>query len=243
MRESQEQIFADIPELRTVDRADRSRIKSFVLRSTQMKKSQIEAVKRYYGRYGVPYQASPIDLGALFGNDKPVIVEIGFGMGTATFQIAQERDGYNYLALEVFITGFAKLIKCVGEAELTNIRLMRFDAVAVLEDMIGDSEVAGFHIFFPDPWPKKRHHKRRLIQAPFAELLADKLRPGGYIYAVTDWLPYAEQMLTVFDSVTALQNPHNGFAPPVAWRPETRFEHRGLAEEHPISEVWVTKRS
>lgn len=242
MRETQETIFADIPELRSVERTDKHSIKSFVLRGTRLKSFQVEAVRAYYHDYVIPYDGKQLDFKAVFGNDNPTIIEIGFGMGVATHLIARERTQYNYLGIEVFLSGFTKLLDKVGKEGLYNVRLMRFDAVEVLNQMIGDNTVAGFHIFFPDPWPKKRQHKRRLIQAPFATLLAQKLTKGGYIYAVTDWLEYAQQMLEVFDEVEDLVNPHGGFAPPVPWRPETRFEQKGKDKEHTISEVWVQRR-
>ncbi len=243
MRETQETIYADIPELRIVERDDQRSIKSFVLRGTPLKSFQVEAVRAYYDDYVIPYEPKLLDFERIFGNDKPVIIEIGFGMGVATHLIAKERTEYNYLALEVFLSGFTKLLDKVGKDGLDNIRLMRFDAVAVLEQMVGDSTVAGFHIFFPDPWPKKRQQKRRLIQGEFAALLGRKLSPGGYIYAVTDWVPYAEQMLEVFAGIEELTNPSGGFCPPVSWRPETRFEVKGREQEFQINEVWVEKKA
>ncbi len=242
MREKQDTIYRDIPELRIVERDDAHSIKSFVLRGTRLKPFQIEAVRAYYNDYVIPYTGKVTDFDAIFANGKPLVIEIGFGMGVATGLIARDRSQYNYLAIEVFLSGFTKLLDKVGKENLTNVRLMRFDAVAVLSQMVADGSVSGFHIFFPDPWPKKRQHKRRLIQAPFAQLLAQKLAPGGYIYAVTDWQEYAEQMLAVFDATFGLVNPHGGFAPPVAWRPETRFEQKGREKEHPINEVWVEKQ-
>lgn len=242
MREKQDTIFADIPELRFVERDDAHSIKSFVLRASPLKSFQVEAVRAYYHQYVVPYSGQVTDFGAIFPNTKPLIIEIGFGMGVATHLIARDRPQYNYLGIEVFLSGFTKLLDKIGKEGLSNVRVMRFDAVAVLSEMVGDGTVAGFHIFFPDPWPKKRQHKRRLIQHGFAALLAQKLAPGGYIYAVTDWEEYAHQMVEVFDSVDGLFNPHGGFAPPVSWRPETRFEQKGREKEHSINEVWVEKR-
>lgn len=242
MTETQDTIYADVPELGVVERDDRRSIKSFVLRGTRLKRFQVEAVRAYYADYAIPYEPKTLDFAQVFGNDRPVIIEIGFGMGVATHLIAKERSRYNYLGIEVFLSGFTKLLDKVGKEELDNVRLMRFDAVAVLEQMVADSSVSGFHIFFPDPWPKKRQHKRRLIQKEFAALLAKKLIPGGYIYAVTDWVPYAEQMLEVFSGIEELINPYDGFCPPVSWRPETRFEEKGRAQEHRINEVWIEKK-
>ena len=238
-------IFDEIPSLAKVE--DREfgtprKVKSFVLRSSGLKPFQLEALRLYYSSHVVEFQKEILDFKALFGNENPVIIEIGFGMGTSSHRIAKDRNEYNYLGLEVFLSGFAKLLSLVGNDGLSNIRLMRFDAVEVLTHMVADSSVAGFHIFFPDPWPKKKHHKRRLIQEPLANLMASKLKKGGYIYSVTDWEDYAYQMLDVFAKVPSLTNPFGGFAPPKAWRPTTSFEQKGLEQEFPINEVWVEKQ-
>ncbi len=216
-------------------------VKSFVLRQGRLKKSQEEALTLYSKEYVLPFKEEKIDFEELFGNPNPVVIEIGFGMGSATFQIAQARRDLNFLAIEVFLTGFAKLLNWVGQSELKNIKLIRFDAVEVLTSMIEDNSVAGFHIFFPDPWPKKRHHKRRLIQPPFVELLTKKLKSGGYIYAVTDWQEYGEQILEVLGGNSQLVNPSKGFAVRKNWRPVTSFERKGVAQGHQIWEVWVEK--
>lgn len=237
-------IFDEIPSLATVETRELGThrpIKSFVLRSGSLKPFQIEALRLYHKSHVLEFQPKVVDFKALFGNDKPLIIEIGFGMGSSTHRIAKERDEYNYLGLEVFLSGFAKLLSLVGKDDMENIRLMRFDAVDVLTSMIADSSVAGFHIFFPDPWQKKKHQKRRLIQEPLARLLANKLKQGGYIYCVTDWEEYAFQMVDVFAKVPSLVNPYGGFAPPRPWRPTTSFEQKGLAQEFPINEVWVEK--
>ncbi|MGE4453940.1 MAG: tRNA (guanosine(46)-N7)-methyltransferase TrmB [Sphaerochaeta sp.] len=244
MQVTQDSIFQDIPELQWVESREegaRRSIKSYVLRGSYLKSFQAEAVRNYYGTYGIPFKKEVLDYKEVYGNDKPVIIEIGFGMGTATARIAKERSQFNYLGLEVFLSGFTKLLDVVGKQQIENVRLMRFDAVEVLKTMIPDESVYGFHIFFPDPWPKKRQQKRRLIQLPFARLLASKLVGGGYIYCVTDWEEYAHQMLEVFGQSEGLVNPHDGFAPPIPWRDTTRFEQKGLAKEHPINEVWVEK--
>ncbi|MGH0053019.1 MAG: tRNA (guanosine(46)-N7)-methyltransferase TrmB [Sphaerochaetaceae bacterium] len=245
MQVTQDTIFRDIPELQWVEsRQDETKrsIKSYVLRGSYLKKFQMEAVRQYYTTYGVPFERKMLDYSQVYGNDNPVIIEIGFGMGSATARIAKERNQFNYLGLEVFLSGFTKLLDSVGREQLDNVRLMRFDAVEVLRTMIPDDSVAGFHIFFPDPWPKKRQQKRRLIQQPFAALLASKLVKDGYIYCVTDWEEYAYQMVDVFHKTKGLTNPYGGFSPPISWRDTTRFEQKGLAKNHPINEVWVEKR-
>ncbi len=245
MQENQGTIFQDIPELEWVETKEDGKerpIKSYVLRGSYLRTYQVQAIRRYYGTYGIPYSKTKLEWNQVFGNDNPVVIEIGFGMGTATERIAKERSQYNYLGLEVFLSGFAKLLHAVGSGHLDNVRLMRFDAVEVLSTMVEDGSIAGFHIFFPDPWPKKRQQKRRLIQAPFARLLASKLKSGGYIYCVTDWEEYAFQMLDVFSRTEGLHNPHPGFCPPVPWRDTTKFEQKGRAKQHPIHEVWFEKQ-
>ncbi len=216
-------------------------VKSFVLRKGKLKKSQLEALYLYSDSYVVPFKEERLNFATLFGNTNPVVIEIGFGMGNATLQIAQEQSELNFLGIEVFLQGFAKLLNWVGGKKLKNIKLIRFDAVEVLEEMIEDNSVAGFHIFFPDPWPKKRHHKRRLIQPPFVELLTKKLKEGGYIYAVTDWQEYGEQFLEVLGENPNLSNPYKGYAQKQDWRPVTSFERKGVAQGHQIYEVWVEK--
>ncbi|WP_422480809.1 tRNA (guanosine(46)-N7)-methyltransferase TrmB [Pleomorphochaeta sp. DL1XJH-081] len=217
-------------------------IKSFVLRGSRLASYQKEALELYTDRFVIPFEEKVLDFNAIYGNDNPVIIEIGFGMGHTTERIATQMPLSNFLGIEVFLNGFSKLLSAAGLKNIQNLRLMRYDAVEVLEKMIGDGTIAGFHIFFPDPWPKKKHHKRRLVQTPFAELLAQKLAPNGYIYCVTDWEEYAYQMLDVFSQIDSLHNPHNGFSPPRSWRPTTGFEEKGMRKNHRISEVWVEKK-
>ena len=218
-------------------------IKSYVLRSTKLDEEQKKIVLENYEKYAVTFRDEMTEPGSLFAHpSRPVIIEIGFGMGSSTQIIARDHSEYNYLALEVYLVGFVKLLRDVSRLQLDNIKLMRFNAVDVLERMIPDSSIAGFHIFFPDPWPKKRHHKRRLIQPDFVHLLASKLKKGGYIYCVTDWQEYADQMLEVLSGEPLLMNPYEGFCPPVSWRPMTKFEKKGLDKDYKINEVWFERR-
>ncbi|MBR1582644.1 MAG: tRNA (guanosine(46)-N7)-methyltransferase TrmB [Spirochaetales bacterium] len=246
LTEEEKGIFDLFPQLARVERRQENghrEIKSFVLRGQKLKDFQIKALKEHFYEYAIVYNHNkPMDFEAIFGNKNPVIIEIGFGMGESTLKIAKENPDRNYIGIEVFLYGFSKLLANASKENLSNLRLMRFDAVQVLQDMVPDNSVDGFHVFFPDPWPKKRHHKKRLIQVPFAELLASKLKSGGYIYCVTDWEDYANQMLEVFGKVDILSNPYNGFAPQVPWRPETGFERKGLEKDYKINEIWVEKR-
>ena len=246
LTEEEKGIFDLFPELARVERRQENghrKIKSFVLRGQKLKDFQIKALKEHFYDYAIVYnQNKPMDFEAIFGNKNPVIIEIGFGMGESTLKIAKENPDKNYIGIEVFLYGFSKLLANASKENVTNLRLMRFDAVQVLQDMVPDNSVDGFHVFFPDPWPKKRHHKKRLIQIPFARLLASKLKEGGYIYCVTDWEDYANQMLEVFDQVENISNPYKGFAPQIPWRPETGFERKGLEKDYTINEVWVVKK-
>ncbi|MCF0262629.1 MAG: tRNA (guanosine(46)-N7)-methyltransferase TrmB [Sphaerochaetaceae bacterium] len=242
---TEEQNILDlIPSLRYVEkRSDNGwrEIKSFVLRGQRLKDFQIQALKEHFYDYAVEFKDQSLDFKKLFGNDNPVVIEIGFGMGDSTLKIAKANPNINYLGIEVFLYGFSKLLANIAKEGLNNIKVMRFDAVQVLQNIVCDNSVDGFHVFFPDPWPKKRHHKKRLIQLPFTTLMASKLKKGGYIYCVTDWEDYAKQMLEVLNSTPGMVNPYNGYATPRPWRPETGFERKGLEKDYIINEVWVEK--
>jgi len=183
------------------------RIRSFVLRAGRTTSGQQRAIDELGPKYLLPFQDTPLDLIAAFqGSANPKILEIGFGMGETTAKIAAIRSQDDFLAIEVHTPGVGALLKLIGENNLTNVRLIRHDAVEVLEKMIAPGSLDGIHIYFADPWHKKRHHKRRLIQAPFVELLVNKLKPGAYLHLATDWHNYAEQMLLVLNAQTALQS-------------------------------------
>jgi tRNA (guanine-N7-)-methyltransferase len=197
-----------------------------------------------------------VDFKALFGSDQPLVVEIGFGMGIATAKIAEEHPGINYVGIEVHRPGIGKLLWEIERRGLANLRVIEGDAAEILPELTEDNTLSGFHVFFPDPWPKKRHHKRRLITRPFTELLGRKLLPGGYIYMVTDWAPYGDWALRELSSTPGLINPYGdpsagekgaegsaGFAPPLDWRPKTKFEEKGLAKNHEIRELFFRKGS
>lgn len=213
------------------------RIKSYVRRAGRMSEAQRRAYETLLPRYGVPYNPALLDYEALFGPARPLIIEIGFGMGMATAQIAQDNPGINYLGIEVHCPGIGRLLWEIEQRHLGNLRIIEADAVEVLETMIPDGSVQGFHVFFPDPWPKKRHHKRRLMTRPFTGLLGRKLCPGGYLYMVTDWADYGDWALEELSATPSLVNPYRGFAPPQLWRPKTAFERKGLAKAHEVYEI------
>lgn len=219
-------------------------IKSFVLRGTRLAPYQKEALEIYKDQYVISFEKEKkLNFEEIFGNDNPVVVEIGFGSGEALEQLASQMPFTNFIGIEVYLNGFSRLLAAVGKKSLNNVRLIRFDAVEILNEMVDKKSISGFHIFFPDPWHKKKHHKRRLIQRGFSRLLTEKLKEEGYIYLVTDWQEYAYQMVEVLGKVDELHNPHGTFSPPKGWRPTTNFEKKGLKKRHNIYEIWVEKRS
>ena len=195
---------------------------------------QVRALAELGPLYVLPYQDSPLDPAVAFGRAAPTVLEIGFGMGQATAQIAAARPDDNFLGVEVHEAGVGALLRLMGERELHNLRILRHDAVPVLQHMLAPGSLAGVHIYFPDPWPKKRHHKRRLVQPHTVALLASRLAPDGYLHCATDWQPYAEQMLQVLQAEPTLANTAQGYAPRPAWRPLTKFEARGLNLGHGV---------
>ena len=216
-------------------------IRSFVLRQGRVSNAQRRAVDTLSSIYGIAYAPGALDFAQLFGRRAPTILEIGFGMGETTALIAQARRENNYLGIEVHTPGVGSLLKLIAEGELKNLRLIQHDAVEVLQHMIAPASLVGAHVFFPDPWPKKRHHKRRLIQSPFVALLASRLAPGAYLHAATDWQEYAEQILAVFAAEPALANTAPGFAPRPDYRPLTKFESRGLKLGHGVWDIIFRK--
>ena len=219
----------------------RREIRTFVLRSGHFTPAERKNYEELHSDFCIPYEKRTIDFQAVFGNSHPTVIEIGFGMGKATALIAQQHPDINYIGIEVHKPGVGKLLGEIRERGLTNLRIVEHDAMEVLADQIADESVAAFHIFFPDPWQKKRHCKRRLIQRPRTDLLARKLISGGYLYFVTDWLPYAEFGLAELAATAGLKNRYGGFAPRQEWRPETRFEQKGLDANRVITEVLFEK--
>jgi tRNA (guanine-N7-)-methyltransferase len=213
-----------------------------VLRQGRVSNAQRHAHDTLLPRYGMVFCETPVDLNAVFGRVAPKILEIGCGMGETTAAIAAAHPQNDYLGIEVHTPGVGSLLKLIDEHALTNVRVIQHDAVEVLQHMIAPATLDGIHIFFPDPWPKKRHHKRRLIQPPLAALLAQKLKPGGYVHAATDWHEYAQQILDVFAQTTGLTNTADGYAPRPGERPLTKFEARGLKLGHGVWDV-IFKRA
>jgi tRNA (guanine-N7-)-methyltransferase len=223
--------------------ADRRRpVRSFVLRQGRMSPAQTRALADLMPRYGLPFAPQPLDLAAAFGRRAPVILEIGFGMGETTAAIAQAQPQHDFLGLEVHAPGVGALLKRVDELALSNVRVLRHDAVDVVREMLQPDTLAGIHVYFPDPWPKKRHHKRRLLQPAFVHLLATRLAPGGYLHVATDWEEYALEVLATCVAEPELANSADGFAPRPAWRPQTKFETRGLGLGHGVWDL-VFRRS
>jgi len=222
------------------------RIRSFVRRAGRTTDAQARAYADFGPQYLIPYRPAPLDFAQAFGREAPTVLEIGFGMGEATAHIARVRPGDNFLCCEVHEPGVGALLKRAGEQALANIRIVAHDAVEVLQHMIPPGSLAGVHVFFPDPWHKKRHHKRRLIQPGFVHQLAEHLAPGGYLHCATDWQPYAEQMVEVLAGEPLLANTAasdaGGFASKPDYRPLTKFENRGIKLGHGVWDVVFTRR-
>ena len=210
-------------------------IRSYVLRQGRVSKAQRRAHDALLPLFGIPYAPEIIDLDRVFGRSAPKILEIGFGMGETTAAIAARYPENDYLGVEVHTPGVGSLLKQIRERALTNVRVIQHDAVEVLTHMIAPRTLAGVHLFFPDPWPKKRHHKRRLIQPAFVALLAERMKAGAYLHIATDWQDYAEHILATLSAEPLFQNTAAGYAPRPDHRPQTKFESRGLKLGH---EAW-----
>jgi tRNA (guanine-N7-)-methyltransferase len=244
--------------LNTNDAAPAHRpIRSFVLRAGRMGSGQERALEQLGPRFVLPFRHSFLDLNAIKKEAlesvlaraegqkgpeaQPVVLEIGFGMGDATAKIAQHLPGTLFLACEVHTPGVGALLRLIGEQHISNIRIIQHDAVEVLAHMITPASLDGIHIFFPDPWHKKRHHKRRLIQPAFVAKLVQHIKPGGYLHLATDWQPYAEQMLQVLSQEPYLRNTAADYAERPAYRPDTKFERRGLKLGHGVWDLVFKK--
>lgn len=238
----------DLPDLPEEDppraaAAPRRSIKSFVVRAGRMGTGQIKALAELGPRFVLPFQSGTrLDPVGVFGRDAPLVLEIGFGMGGATAQIAQTLPDHDFIGCEVHEPGVGALLKLIAEQQIPNIRIFQHDAVEVLEQMIAPDSLAGVHIYFPDPWHKKKHNKRRLIQPAFVAKLVKHIRPGGYLHCATDWEPYAQQMLEVLSAEPLLENTAAGYAEKPAYRPLTKFENRGLKLGHGVWDLVFRRR-
>lgn len=222
--------------------ASQRRIRSFVLRQGRLTKGQARALETVFPKFGISYKPELLNLNDQFKRaDSKKILEIGFGMGETTAKIAQTLPECDFMAAEVHTPGVGALLKLIDELALTNIRVIQHDVVEVLQNMLADGSLDGVHIFFPDPWHKKRHHKRRLIQAGFVKLLCSKLKVGGYIHVATDWQEYAEWVLEVLNAEPQLKNTAKDYAEKPVYRPLTKFENRGIKLGHGVWDM-VFKR-
>jgi len=218
------------------------RVRSYVLRGGRMGSGQQRALRELTPHFVLPYREQPLDRRAVFGREAPLLLEIGFGMGDATAAIAADSPQLDILGVEVHPPGVGALLRQIESRGLHNLRIVQHDAVDVLAHMIAPWSLAGAMVFFPDPWPKKRHHKRRLIQPPLVSLLASRLAGGATLHLATDWEPYAQQMLQVLSAEPALLNTADGFAPRPAYRPLTKFEQRGDRLGHASRDLVFRKR-
>ena len=225
----------DTPKIEAEEDVTQRRIRSYVLRQGRLTKGQEKALVELWPAFGIEYSPQALELPKTFGRqDSLKILEIGFGMGETTATIAQSMPERDFLGVEVHTPGVGGLLKLIGEKSLSNVRIVQHDVVDVLNHMIADASLDGVHIFFPDPWHKKRHHKRRLIQAEFVKLLCSKLKSGAYLHVATDWQEYAEWVLDILKAEPLLANSANDYAPKPAYRPLTKFENRGIKLGHGV---------
>lgn len=224
-----------------VDGLFKRTIKTYVIRAGRMTDSEKRNYEDLHQVWCIPFEHRTLNFAEIFGNANPVTVEIGFGMGQATSEIAQANPERNYLGIEVHVPGVGRLLGEIKKRQLKNLFIVEHDAIEVLDTMIPDGSISAFHIFFPDPWPKKKHHKRRLMQRPHTDLLASKLVPGGYIYFVSDWAEYAELALEELKKTDGLINKYDGYAPHQEWRPRTKFEQKGIDAGREIHELFFQK--
>jgi tRNA (guanine-N7-)-methyltransferase len=239
----------------TPGRAGHPHIRSFSGRRGHFTSGQRQAYDTLRERWCLPYRIAPVERATVYGRDAPLVVEIGFGMGETTAHIAAADPDRDFLGIEVYPAGVGALLARIEASELRNLRIVQHDAVEVMRDMIAPGSLAGVHVYFPDPWPKKRHHKRRLIRPPFVALLASRLAPGGILHCATDWEHYAVQMLDVLSREPLLANTAGdtavgeraaqcrGFAACPAWRPLTKFEARGLRLGHDVWDLVFVRRA
>jgi tRNA (guanine-N7-)-methyltransferase len=217
-------------------------IRSFVLRQGRMSPAQARALETLWPTFGVAFASSPLDFDRVFGRRAPRVLDVGFGMGETTATMAEARPDVDFLAIDVHAPGVGSLLKRIDESGLANVRVMKHDAVEVVSAMIPPASLAGVHVFFPDPWPKKRHHKRRLLAPSFVHELARRLTPAGCLHVATDWEEYAQEVLATLAGEVLLENTADGFAPRPTSRPLTKFEARGLKLGHGVRDLVFRRR-
>lgn len=226
----------------TTDTTKHRPIRSFVVRAGRMSLKQERGLCAGMAQHGIAYVPALLDVAKTFSRSASTILEIGFGMGATTAEIAAAHADTNYLAVEVHPPGVGSLCNLIDDQALVNVKVIQHDAVEVLSHMIAPGSLAGIHIYFPDPWHKARHNKRRLVQPRLVALLASRLAPDGYLHLATDWVPYAEHMLEVLSAEPLLKNTSTDYAPRPTWRPETKFEQRGLKLGHEVRDLLFAKR-
>ncbi|HEY3179060.1 MAG TPA: tRNA (guanosine(46)-N7)-methyltransferase TrmB [Casimicrobiaceae bacterium] len=221
----------------TTQEEPRKPIRSYVLRQGRLSPAQRRACDDLFPLYGVPFSTTVVDWAAIFGRVAPVVLEIGFGMGETTAAIADAHREMDFVAVDVHLPGIGALLNRIDTLHLTNVRVIRHDAVEVVSTMTAKSSLAAIHVYFPDPWPKKRHHKRRLLKPDFVHALAQRLVPRGYLHVATDWREYAEDVLATMSAEPLLVNTTAGFAERPQWRPLTKFEARGQKLGHEVFDL------
>ena len=217
-------------------------VRSYVLRQGRLSPAQARALAELAPRYAIPFARIPLDFARTFGRRADVVLEIGCGMGETTAAIAASHPDVDFVGIEVHGPGVGAVLNRIAQAGLTNLRVIQHDAVEVVDTMVAEGSLAGIHVYFPDPWPKKRHHKRRLLKPAFVHALARRLRPGGYLHVATDWTPYAEEILATLAAEPLLANTAAAYAPRPAWRPQTKFELRGRRLGHDVFDLLFTRR-
>ena len=216
-------------------------IRSFTVRAGRITQAQQNAYQLYWSSYGLDLEQGLIDQQAIFGNSNPLIMEIGFGMGESLFNMCTENPLNNFIGVEVHPPGVGKLLNNAGNAELSNLKIYQADAIDILKECIADNSIARMQVYFPDPWPKKKHHKRRLIKPEILTLIQQKLCPLGLLHIATDWRPYAEEVMSILETTEGLHNTSQGFSQRPKWRPQTKYESRGIKLGHDVCDILFEK--
>ena len=227
----------------TEDGRYKRKVRSFVLRTGRLSEFQRQTMNDNWAAYGLEHQTEPFDFPTIYGNTNPIILEIGFGMGKSLVEMALQNPDKNYLGIEVHTPGVGACLAYAVEKQVKNLRVICHDATEILRDSIADNSLGGLQLFFPDPWHKAKHHKRRIVQPHFVETIYQKLQPNGFIHFATDWQNYAEQMLDVLKSAVGLRNvsPTNDYIPRPDFRPLTKFEQRGHKLGHGVCDLYFIK--